>query len=159
MFSAGHQVPVLTRRFTMRIRPLHASETGVLLQLWSDAGTTPSLTDAVPDLERAMSSDHLVCLVADVEGAVVGSIIAAFDGWRGNIYRLAVHPAHRRQGIARQLVDAAHQVFARWDVRRITALVEKDHAWAVAFWRAAGYSPDTKMARFVHNIPGDGDTV
>jgi len=41
----------------------------------------------------------------------------------------------------------------RWGARRITALVDKDHAWAVSFWAAVGYSEDAKMARFVRNVP------
>ena len=137
----------------MRIRQLRADEGAVLLSLWTAADATPSPTDTVDDLERALGNDHFACLVAEADGVVVGSIIAAFDGWRGNIYRLAVRPEHRRRGIARQLVDAAHEAFARWGVRRITALVERDHAWAVSFWRAVGYSHDEKMARFVRNAP------
>jgi ribosomal protein S18 acetylase RimI-like enzyme len=141
----------------MRIRPLQLGETGVLLALWAAADATPSPTDTIADVERAMVSDRLACLVAEIDGTVVGSIIATFDGWRGNIYRLAVHPDHRRRGIARQLLAAAHHLFAQWGVRRITALVEKEHSWAMAFWLAVGYSHDAKMARFVLNVsPGGG---
>ena len=83
----------------------------------------------------------------------MGSIIAAFDGWRGYIYRLAVDPAFRRRGIARRLVDTAHDSFVRWGARRITALVETDHPWAVSFWSAVGYVHDERMARFVKKGP------
>jgi len=137
----------------MRIRQLRADEGAVLLSLWNAADATPSPTDTEDDLERALGNDRFACLVAEADGVVVRSIIAAFDGWRGNIYRLAVRPEHRRRGIARQLVDAAHEVLARWGVRRITALVERDHAWAVSFWSAVGYSHDEKIARFVRNVP------
>ena len=139
----------------MTIRQLRTDERAALLALWVAADATPSPTDTADDLDRARSSDRLVCLVAEVDGGLVGSTIAAFDGWRGSIYRLAVHPAHRRRGIARQLVDAAHDVFARWGVRRINALVEKDHAWAVSFWTAVGYAHDQRMARFVRDVPKD----
>jgi ribosomal protein S18 acetylase RimI-like enzyme len=137
----------------MRIRELRAGEGAVVLALWEAADATPSPTDTVDDVERALGNDRFACLVAEADGVVVGSIIAAFDGWRGNIYRLAVRPEHGRRGIGRQLVEAAHEAFARWGVRRITALVERDHTWAVSFWGAVGYSHDERMARFVRNVP------
>jgi len=71
----------------MTIRPLQLAEAGVLLPLWA-AAATPSHTDTIADIERAMANHQLACFVAEVDGVVVGSIIAAFDGWRGNIYRL-----------------------------------------------------------------------
>jgi ribosomal protein S18 acetylase RimI-like enzyme len=39
----------------------------------------------------------------------VGTLVAAWDGWRGNMYRLAVLPEHRRAGIGRELVDAGYE--------------------------------------------------
>jgi hypothetical protein len=43
-------------------------------------------------LRRVVANGTANVLVAEVEGQIVGSIIGTFDGWRGNIYRLAVHP-------------------------------------------------------------------
>jgi len=134
-----------------RIRRAGTDEGATLLALWKAADATPSPTDTLEDIERALGSDRVTCFVAEVDGQVVGSIIAAFDGWRGYIYRLAVHPAFRRKGIARRLVDSAHESFASWGAKRITALVETDHPWAVSFWSAVGYAHDERMARFVRN--------
>jgi ribosomal protein S18 acetylase RimI-like enzyme len=136
----------------MKIRPLDAHEAEGLLELWT-VSTTASETDTVADIGRLLREAHARCLVADIDGQIVGSIIATFDGWRGNIYRLAVRPDHRRRGIARALVASVEEAFAEWGVRRVTVLVERDHSWAVGFWSAVGYELDARIARFVRNLP------
>ena len=86
------------------------------------------------------------------DGEIVGVLIAGWDGWRGNMYRLAVHPDHRRHGIGRRLVDAGEEHLRRPGTRRVTALVGYDDAVAAAFWDAAGYPVDEAIGRRVRNL-------
>jgi ribosomal protein S18 acetylase RimI-like enzyme len=91
-------------------------------------------------------------LVAESDRQVVGVLIAGWDGWRGNVYRLAVLPSHRRQGIARQLVDAGHERLRAQGARRVTALVGGEEGAAHGVWRAVGYQRDEFVHRFVRNL-------
>lgn len=91
-------------------------------------------------------------LVAEADGKVVGVVIAAWDGWRGNIYRLAVDGGHRRQGIGLQLTRAAEDYLRDLGGRRITALVAYDDEEAGSFWDAAGYPQDREIGRRVRNV-------
>ncbi len=82
----------------------------------------------------------------------MGTLIATFDGWRGNMYRLAVLPLFQRQGIARLLVDNAHAWLRSLGCRRVTALVEGDHVYATSFWESVGYDHDAAMRRYHHDL-------
>ncbi len=95
---------------------------------------------------------QLLCLWREGAGQVVGAVIAAWDGWRGNIYRLAVDGEHRRQGIGLQLTQAAEDYFRGCGARRVTALVAYDDEAAGSFWDVAGYPQDTDIGRWVRNI-------
>jgi ribosomal protein S18 acetylase RimI-like enzyme len=134
------------------IRECRDDEADGVLQLWRDSETTVSVTDSVDDVRRAISQSATAFLVAESDGKIVGSIIGGFDGWRGNIYRLAVHPDHRRRGIARLLLKEVEKRLAQMGAKRITALVEKEHPWAVGYWEAVGYRLDAGMARYVRNL-------
>src|SRR5438045_4063698 len=86
------------------IRQCRVEEAQAVLALWRQADATPGVTDNADDLRRAITQSPAEVLVAEVDGRLIGSIIGTFDGWRGNIYRMAVHPDHRRKGIGRWLV-------------------------------------------------------
>ena len=135
------------------IRECRLEDAGAVLELWRQAGAIPSRTDTEDDLHQAIDHSLAQVLLAEVEGKVVGSIIGTFDGWRGNFYRLAVLPVYRRRGIARALVAEVEKRLAQQGVKRITALVGKDHPEAACFWAAVGYPLDQRLVRHVRSLP------
>ena len=87
------------------IRSGRRTDVEAVLALWRAAyDSSVATSDTVPAVERLLGDDPGALLVAETDGSVVGTLIAAWDGWRGNMYRLAVHPDHRRAGLARQLI-------------------------------------------------------
>src|SRR5881628_1020141 len=140
------------------IRPCRAEECEAVLALWRRAGAIPSPTDTLEELLRLVRSEHGDgFLVAVQAGAIVGSVIGGWDGWRGNIYRLAVAPEARRRGLARRLVDDAVRVLRARGARRISALVERHEAHAVGFWDSltdVGWHRDERMMRYIRTVDG-----
>jgi ribosomal protein S18 acetylase RimI-like enzyme len=92
-------------------------------------------------------------LVAEIDGRMVGTLIAAWDGWRGTFYRLGVHPERRGHGIGRALVTAGEARLAEHGCRRISLYAVAAHQPAMSFWRAMGYRLDQNEVRFVANLP------
>ena len=138
---------------TLRIRAAGADDVPAVLALWGRARSANASTpDTAQGLAQLLERSPGALLVADADGAVVGVVIAAWDGWRGNMYRLAVDPAHRRRGIALALVRAGEARLAEYGARRITALVAHEETEAVGLWEAAGYARDATIARFVRTL-------
>jgi ribosomal protein S18 acetylase RimI-like enzyme len=123
-----------------------------VLQLWRASDVLPGTTDDERALRTLVEHDPGALLVADDGSRPVGVLIAAWDGWRGNMYRLAVHPDHRGCGIARALVEAGEARLRERGARRVTALVVRDDDPALATWRALGYQHDARMLRYVKTL-------
>jgi ribosomal protein S18 acetylase RimI-like enzyme len=135
------------------IRPAKQADVPGVLQLWANARSEHAATpDRQPDVERLVHELPGSLLVAERAGEIVGTLIAAWDGWRGNMYRLAVHPVHRRQHIGLALVRAGEARLRERGARRVTALVANEDRVAGALWDAAGYPRDFVMGRRVRNL-------
>jgi ribosomal protein S18 acetylase RimI-like enzyme len=134
------------------IRQAKDADIPAVLDIWAASEARGSPTDTAADVAALQRSSAGGLLVAEAGGALAGTVIWGFDGWRGSLYRLAVRPALRRRGIATTLVRDAEQRLRAAGARRITALVERDHHWATAFWSAAGYELDEGMARYFLNL-------
>jgi ribosomal protein S18 acetylase RimI-like enzyme len=133
------------------IRPAVPGDRDAVLGLWGRERSAHAATaDHAGDVDRLIGAGAL--LVAEQDGAVVGTLIAAFDGWRGNMYRLAVESAHRRRGLALALVRAGEASLRARGARRVTALVGRGDAAAEGLWAAAGYTDDRDIGRWVRNI-------
>lgn len=125
----------------------------MVLDLWNQARSEHASTpDRPEDLERLVRGSPGALLLAENDRGVAGVLIAAWDGWRGNLYRLAVHPEHRRGGIGLALVRAGEEHLRRQGAARVTALVAYDDPVAAAFWDSVGYPQDRQIGRRVRNL-------
>jgi len=134
------------------IRPARADELEAILELWSETGLGLRATDAPGSLEELLVADPDALLVAEEDGRIVGTLIAGWDGWRGNLYRLGVLPEYRRRGIGAALVREGERRLTERGAIRIVAAVGTDRRGADVFWEAVGYERDGSAQRFVRNL-------
>lgn len=122
----------------IRIREFQWTDFDAVAAVWTAAGRDVL---AQAELRAKLTRDPELFLVAEARHDVVAVVMGTYDGRRGGILRLAVHPAHRRRGIATRLVDELERRFQRMGCPRVNLLVMPDNATALRFWQGLGYLP------------------
>jgi ribosomal protein S18 acetylase RimI-like enzyme len=135
----------------MRIRHGGHGDIEEMLALWEVAGSPPTSTNDASSVGRLIQRDPAAVFVAEKDGDIIGTLFAAWDGWRGSMYRMAVHPDHRRKGVARALVAEGEEHLRAIGCKRITAIVLAEEAHANEFWSAVGYSLQPEVGRYTKN--------
>lgn len=131
------------------LRTATQGDVAALLALWQAADAEPTHTDDVEGVTALLDHDREAVIVAVDGDALVGAVIAGWDGWRGSIYRIAVAPSHRRAGLATALLREAERRLDARGARRLSAIVVENDAQAMAFWRASAWEDQQARTRFV----------
>ncbi|GBG13655.1 GCN5 family acetyltransferase [Novimethylophilus kurashikiensis] len=120
---------------------MQAEDHASLMELWrASEGVILRESDTPDAMARFLARNLDTSWVALHDNAMVGSIMAGQDGWRGYLYHVAVHPDWRRQGIGTQLVEKAVAAIQSRGIPRIHCLVKHDNADAQAFWLKHGFT-------------------
>ena len=131
----------------MQIRTVATADIDAVVALWREVfpeynDPTRPQRDPRTNIVRKLSfGDGLFWLALDGE-ARVATAMAGYDGHRGWLYSLGVHPSRRGQGVGRRLVAHAEAELARRGCPKVNIQVLDSNRGAHAFWRAAGYQPD-----------------
>lgn len=85
-------------------------------------------------------------LVAVLGARVIGTAMAGYDGHRGWLYTVAVHPNCRRVGIGSQLLAEAEARLTAMGCGKINLQIRADNEAVSAFYRQHGYEVEDRVS-------------
>ncbi|WP_407563258.1 GNAT family N-acetyltransferase [Streptomyces sp. 184] len=133
----------------LHIRAAEPADVPAVLAFWRAAAEGTSVSDDEAGVAGLLARDPGALLLAERGGELAGTVIAGFDGWRCHLYRLAVHPGHRRHGVGTALLAAAERRFTAAGGRRADAMVLNRNERAHHAWQAGGYVRQEQWSRWV----------
>ena len=99
-----------------------------------------NLDDSKEGINRFLKRNPDTCFVAECDNQIIGAILVGNDGRRGYIYHTSVAPQYRKQGIARQLVEAAIQELKQCGINKVALVVFNKNENGNAFWEKLGFT-------------------
>ena len=97
-------------------------------------------------IDKKLAIDDQLFFVATAEEAVVGTIMAGYDGHRGWIYSVTVATSHRHKGIGSLLVSHAERELTSRGCVKINLQILEENEDAVQFYSSLGYSVEQRIS-------------
>ena len=110
-------------------------------QLWKsiEKGVHVGRSDTLDEIGKKFGRDPELFLVAESDGAIIGSVIGGFDGRRGLIYHLAVAASFRGMGIGSRLMDEVEARLRAKGCLKCYLLVTMDNPEAEGYYQRRGW--------------------
>jgi ribosomal protein S18 acetylase RimI-like enzyme len=122
-----------------------------VIDLWNHAGPGVHVrrSDSPEEIQKKLSRDPDLFLLAEVEGRLIGTVMGGFDGRRGMVYHLAVEDYYRRQGIGAALMEELEKRLKAKGCIRSYLMVAPGNEEVIDFYQRRGWEqmPITIMAK------------
>lgn len=139
----------------MTVRAFLPADIDAVRALWATSeGLGDGPGDSEAGLTRFLARNPGLSQVALEDRAIVGAVLCGHDARRGFLYRLGVAKAHRRQGIARALVERCLAQLRAEGLERAMLFVLADNPEARGFWESAGGKWREKLVLYSIDIAG-----
>jgi len=130
-----------------QIRPYSESDEAAVAELWRQVFPgSPSWNHPETDIQRKLSVQRELFLVAALGSEIVGTAMAGYDGHRGWVYYVAVSPRHRRQGIGTALMRNVEQRLASLGCPKLNLQVRASNHEVVSFYENLGYEVEERIS-------------
>ncbi|MEM9500642.1 MAG: GNAT family acetyltransferase [Pseudomonadota bacterium] len=131
-----------------RIAPYQAKHFEGVDRLWRtvfpDDPARNQAHNAIP--AKLELNDGLFWVALTGDNAVIGTIMAGWDGHRGWLYAVAVDPTCRRSGRGRMLVDHALKELSRRGCNKVNLQIRKGNEEVAAFYRTLGFAIEQRTS-------------
>jgi ribosomal protein S18 acetylase RimI-like enzyme len=123
----------------MQLAEATEQDVEAVVALWERCGLTRPWNDPRQDLAKALGAADAAVILGFEGTALIGSVMAGFDGHRGWVYYLAVEPSRQRRGHGRALMEAAARWLQERNAPKLQLMVRETNAAAIGFYERLGF--------------------
>ena len=128
------------------VRVFKEADEARVIELWTLAGLVRPWNDPKKDIARKLKVQRELFLIAELEGVIVGTVMAGYEGHRGWVNYLAVDIGQRRRGIGTALMRDAERRLRLVGCPKINLQVRRENTDVQAFYAALGFKEDAAVS-------------
>lgn len=99
-----------------------------------------SIDDSREGVDRFLSRNPGISVVAEMDGAIVGAILCGHDGRRGCMYHVCVHENYRKRGIGKSMAVACMRALQEEKINKVNIIAFKSNEIGNQFWKDEGWT-------------------
>ena len=130
----------------MKIRPFKPDDSVAVVQLWRDCGLVVPWNDPHKDIQRKLAVQPEMFLVGCSAGQIIASVMAGYEGHRGWINYLAVHPQYQRNGAGKRMMEEAESGLRATGCPKINLQIRSSNAAVIEFYKRIGFNADNVVS-------------
>jgi len=97
-------------------------------------------------IDKKLQNNDDLFFVIQNDQKVIGTVMAGYDGHRGWIYSIAVHPEYQKQGIGSDLLSFIHGQLEELGCLKINLQIMEGNEAVQKFYLANGYSVEKRVS-------------
>jgi ribosomal protein S18 acetylase RimI-like enzyme len=119
-----------------------AGDQDAIVELWQRCGLVVPWNNPLTDIARKMADSPDLFFTGRIDGKLVASCMAGYDGHRGWIYFLAVAKSEQRKGFAALLVAHVEAQLIELGCPKLELMVRDSNREVIEFYQAIGFNLD-----------------
>ena len=124
----------------MQIRPFKPDDEKSVVELWRQCDLIRPGNDPHRDIQRKLWVRPELFLIGVLDGRIVASAMAGYEGHRGWLNYVAVAPELQRSGLGRAILAEAERLLREAGCPKINLYVLTSNLGVTEFYRRLGYS-------------------
>ena len=121
------------------IRPYSETDLNSIVSLWEICELSRPWNDPVKDIERKLTVQRELFLILEKDGEILGSVMGGYDGHRGSVNYLGIHPDHKNEGLGKLLMNRIEEELIKMGCPKINLMVRNSNLDVHEFYRVIGY--------------------
>ena len=126
----------------MNIREYQTGDENEVVRLWSQCDLIVPWNNPIRDIERKLQVDPDLFLVGEENGCIITTVMGGYEGHRGWINYLAVHPDHRLKGHGKKIMAEVERRIKEKGCPKINLQIRASNTDVIAFYKSIGFMDD-----------------